>query len=771
MRTRRDHSQSTRKGAALLAVLMASAIFGVIIASIMNGTLTEIRVNDRHIARLKAKGAAESAIEYGAADLASRFVRNSSFPLTELQPGNRPLSIPDGASSFFSGTDVDTASMAIWGGIIPPGTWAYIDPNDPSNEFDPMRGRRVYLRNVILYGKGSAKASGGDLINAYTTEKFSVRDAPLFANAIFYNSTLEINSGTDMDVEGPVHTNGDMYVGSKSTATLKFHDKVTATGGIIHDELVDVHIGDGSNVLFTSSTDPEVLRGMKVLGSVLDATSSSWVGDASSRWNGYVQDGAFGVGPQNVVSFEDYVPDNYYTAANEKKNHGYALIEPVLPVGHVDRKTRDQQAQKFAYKAGLILKVEYDATETPGTAAYYKIKGYKYTRSSETNPLSSPTTDVGGNFILTEVVLPNDLMGDPNSAMTDIESPHPEMYELSPATTTTTTEEYYDWRSRKWRTRTVTTTVPGGVTGGLYDHREDEGIDIVALDVGKLEDIIETNNTGIGGFDGTYDVTKDWNGVVYVEFPTSTTESGDGSFSPGSSLGRNSYHIVPGALDDMALMIIDAKEIPEPAGVAHEGLTIATNAPVYTVGSFNANGSAHTNDSTIPDDLSEKPAAIIGDVITVLSNEWPSHRIYSDKANVENYRDVNNFVEISAALISGTPNTIPSDATHGNVSGDTSRRLSLGVVNLPRFLEYWSGETLTIRGSMVSMYESELRPYGAPSDFNDYYYPPIRDWGFNNLLANGAFPPGTPLVRTYRRLNFKEIDRHTYDAAITALAE
>ena len=571
-----------------------------------------------------------------------------------------------------------------------------------------------------------------------------------------------------MDVYGPVHTNGNMYVGAKSSADLDFHNKVTATGDILHDEILHVHIGDGSNVRFPSSIDPELLRSMRVSGSVLDSTSSNWETSASERWNGFVQDGELGVGPQNVIAFEDYIPDNYYTPDNEKENHGYALIEPMLPDGHDDRKSADLRTQKMAYKAGLILKVEYDGTKTPGTAEYYKIKAYKYQRSNPLDPLSTPVSDSDGNLIMTEVTLPDNVVGDPDNNFTEIEAPHPEMYQQG-TSKTTSTRWVYNRRRRRWEQRTTTTTTTG-VNGGLYDHREDKGIDTIAIDIGELKDVIETNDTGASGFDGTYDVRKDWNGVVYVEFPTSTIESSDGSFEYGTSDGQNEYNIVPGSLDDMALMLIDAKEIPEPIGAAEEGLTIATNAPLYTVGSFNANGSSHTNDATEPDDSSEKPSAIIADVVTVLSEQWPSNRAKSDKANVENYRDVSNTVEISAAIVSGTPNTIPTNASYGNVSGNTSRRLSLGVVNLPRFLEYWTGITLTIRGSMVSFYESEIRPYGAPSDFNDFYYPPIRDWGYHSLFSEGNFPPGTPLVRTYRRLYYKEIDKNTYDSAVAALS-
>lgn len=736
------------RGSALVAVIMIAAVVGLIVASIIEGTVTEMKINNRFVTRIKAKTAAETAIEYGTSDLSARFERRSSFPVNELDAGNNPLTMPADINVFYDGTDVMWSQMAIDGGVIPPGEWIYFDPSDPANEFDPMRGRRAYVREIVVLGKGAARASNGDVISAYATELFQVRDAPLFANAIFYNADLEINPGVAMNIYGPVHTNGDLYVGAKSSASLIFHDKVTATGVIDHGEIRHVHISNGSNVWFPSSTDPEILRNMRYNNSILDSYYPDFDEIASERWNGYVQDGSMGVGPQNVVAFDNYEPDDYSTSTNEKENTGYALIEPLLPTGSADRKGDALRAQKMAYKAGLILKVVSDPSLSASNSNYLKIKAYKYERTNSSNPLSNLVLDTDGNPNLIDVTLPSNIIGDPSSDFKDVGSNRIEKYSKT-------------GNGSSYR-----------VTGGLYDHREDKEMSTFALDVGKLKQYIDAKNNGSSGFDGTYDVDSEWNGIVYVEFPTSTSRNGTtGEFYYGSSSGQNSYNIVPSVDDSLALMVLDAKEIPDPSGMEQPGFTLATNAPMYTVGSFNANGNFHTNDATTPDDSDEKPAALIADTINVLSSEWSSHRKYSKKtgySSIRSYRKVDQGIEISAALVSGTPNTVPSGASYtGDAS--SSRPLSLGVVNLPRFLEYWTSRTLTIRGSMVSLYESEVRPLGAPTNFNDYYTPPIRDWGFNDLFKSGNYPPGTPLVRTYRRLMYEEMDESSYNTAMSNL--
>ncbi|WP_309385493.1 pilus assembly PilX N-terminal domain-containing protein [Cerasicoccus frondis] len=779
-------STSAHGGSALAVVLVLTTVLGIIVASLMTGTVSEMKLNDRHVVRLKAQNAAEASLEYGAADLASRFVRSSSFDTYVLKPENNPLSIPDSAKTFYEKNEVDGSSLSVQGGVIPPGEWKFIDPDDPSNELDEMRGKRIFVRGIQIYGMGSAMTAMGDKITSYAREVFEIRDAPLFSNAIFYNSDMRAQPGYDLDIYGPVHANGNMELGPNKGYTLTIYGKVTATGDITEIE------GTGTTKLPKSSSQQTAMSGF-------DSLSNDWLSEAPQRWKGWVADGSLGVKPQNIVAFDDSVQDDQSTPGIERENNGYALIEPLLPNGHADRKNDDLRAQKMAYKAGLIIKVEHNLAQSdPNQQDYYKLSGYRYERSNSSDSLSAPKVDENNNPVLVAVDLPPDIIGDANSSMNAIDAPHPEFFNDGAVTHTvtetvqvldhyeTTYEEKWVKKKGKWKLKTVEvqtpvyryeeqtttyTTAGDGVSGGMYDHRENKEIDVVYLDVGKLAEYIDGKDNSSTGFDGTYDVDKHWNGVVYVEFPTSTTDSdGDGVFDYGSSTGKNSYNIVPQAMDDMALMLIDAKEIPEPSGQTDPGFTISTNAPLYTVGSFNADGSKQSDAPTKPDNSSELPAAIMADSITVLSDNWPNNRKHSDvdgRNNIQSKRPAVSHMEIAAAMVCGTPPDLKGPY-YGD--RDPNRPQSLGVINLPRFLEYWgSGRTLTIRGSLVSLFESEVRPEGAPNNFNDYYVPPNRNWGFNSLFAQGSYPPGTPLVRTYRRVSFEYINSSEYDDGLAGL--
>ena len=79
----------------------------------------------------------------------------------------------------------------------------------------------------------------------------------------------------------------------------------------------------------------------------------------------------------------------------------------------------------------------------------------------------------------------------------------------------------------------------------------------------------------------------------------------------------------------------------------------------------------------------------------------------------------------------------------------TSSSYSGGVENFPRFLEDWTGRTLTYNGSMVAMYYSTIATNlwrGIGSTY-DIYNPPTRDWALDqNYLVEGKLPPATPSV-------------------------
>ncbi len=171
--------------------------------------------------------------------------------------------------------------------------------------------------------------------------------------------------------------------------------------------------------------------------------------------------------------------------------------------------------------------------------------------------------------------------------------------------------------------------------------------------------------------------------------------------------------------------IVNGSTLPD------DGLTVATAEPLYVKGNFNLNNGDTTVGQT--DTSKTKPASLIGDSITVVSQSWDD----ANAGKALNKRTAANTT-VNAALLGGIVKTVKQ----GN-----AKYYSGGAENFIRFMEDWAGKTLTYNGSMVVMFESQSATnwWQAPGI---YYNAPNRKWAFDlNFLNQAKLPPGTPQVR------------------------
>ena len=687
-----------KKGAALVVVLILTIVAALTGGSVLKYSMNERTINRRHFLRLEAKNAAEAVVEYGFAELVSRFDNKSSLPADELQTS--PLSLPASASSLFTygtaGThcNVNPANLGVVGSMVNL-TREYIDPTNPANEFDPMKGRTMDLYEVTVFGTATVTDPLGPPIVTYASQRIQARDAPLFTHAIFYNIPMEIAPGPSMDVRGPVHSNNNMYI--QSGAGLNFHDTVTSAGAINHGPLpgigkslstADVAFRDGSGNLVS----------MKDGSTWLNSGMDSWRADSSQRWDGYVQSSAHGVQVHNTLGTGDYVPDDPSTAANELQNPAHSVIEPP----DTSAAGTTMESEKLANKAGLYLYV--DSTTQNVTIFKNAAARNAYINSGDTSGVVTYTEDPVRPLI---TALPMTY----DSSITNADG-----------TSYSDTEH----------------------TQTIYDRRWEKNVDLYSVDVGVLREAINGTGTGFGNYNEasvSESSPGDWNGIVYVEMSNPNASLGDSSRAP-------------------AVRLHNGKKIPNRRDVdtnGVDGFSIVTNSVLYVQGHFNADGSVSSASSTTPDS-GEAPAALMADAINVLSSAW------NDTDASLGLSDPNRaaaVTEISAAFLTGN---VPSNP---NLTGNIA--YSGGVENFPRFLEKWSGVDFAYRGSMVALFQSEVAT-GTWGKSN-VYDPPNRNWGFNTLFGSGTrrFPPGTPNVRSFRRVDYRELDKAEYDAAIAAM--
>lgn len=167
-----------------------------------------------------------------------------------------------------------------------------------------------------------------------------------------------------------------------------------------------------------------------------------------------------------------------------------------------------------------------------------------------------------------------------------------------------------------------------------------------------------------------------------------------------------------------------------------QGLTVATPCPLYIQGHYNAPASAQGSTNT----TTTLPASVAADAITILSTAWS---------------DANSSKSLSSRPAAST--TVNAAFLTGIVATTTTSD-SGGVENFPRFLEDWTGDTLTYNGSMVAMFYSRVAIglwKGIGSTY-DIYNPPTRNWGLDqNFQYSDKLPPATPALTVLVRSNWR----------------
>lgn len=235
----------------------------------------------------------------------------------------------------------------------------------------------------------------------------------------------------------------------------------------------------------------------------------------------------------------------------------------------------------------------------------------------------------------------------------------------------------------------------GGVTRaemGIYDQREKKRIDTVQVDMATLKTALKDN-------------TSNFNNVIYIHDTTPNT-------------GTNT--------NPKAIRLINGSSLPD------NGLTIASQNPVYVQGDYNTGGTGTTVPSnstpTLKDvkptagDYNRVPAAIIADAVMLLSNNW---------------KDSNSSLDISKRTAS---NTTYNTAILAGFMPTTAEKYSGGANNFTRFLENWSNKYCTYYGSMVQLFPS--RVFTGLWETGQIFSPPTRLWSFDTRYLTKP-PPGS----------------------------
>ncbi|MBS1853503.1 MAG: hypothetical protein JST79_21605 [Acidobacteria bacterium] len=166
----------------------------------------------------------------------------------------------------------------------------------------------LYAQLIPVNLTVSAAARSANQEEVAMTRSVQVALIPVFQFGVFSDSDLGFYSSPNLDFAGRVHTNGDLYLGVASSATLTFHDKLSAYGNVVRQQLPNglassSYNNTGTVQIPTASsgcdgTKPACRSIALTEGSVTagptSSQNSSWPTISQSTYNSMIIDGNYG---------------------------------------------------------------------------------------------------------------------------------------------------------------------------------------------------------------------------------------------------------------------------------------------------------------------------------------------------------------------------------------------------------------------------------------------------------------------------------------------
>ncbi len=393
-------SSRSRHGSVIAMALIFAILLGLLLFSLVDFGLTERRLNSRHATWTDARYAAESALEYATGEMFNRLKKRAYISPTTMMSSGTPLALP--GADFFAGSSIDYSSMEIAGGRFSEPVSVFI-PRTATNGMDPLRGKRVLIRNSQIFAKATAvdRATGARITYWCSTTLQDRRPRGLQSLGD-YLPDLEIAPGAEMFCYGDFKTAGNLYY--QSNKGLSFYAPITCKGQLFWGRKPGSGQSTGGGDV-SLVNDDGALVSFKQGGNWVQSSTANFEQLALSLWDGNLLTGAHDVDVPTLPGFDEYTP---YDPSNPASNSVHQIIELPIPNNAGAAYNLDIETQKYSVRAGLVISI--DANGTVKAYHYVKDPTGKYTRYSS----GSGEPD---NYRREEVTLPTGMVS--TSSMVD----------------------------------------------------------------------------------------------------------------------------------------------------------------------------------------------------------------------------------------------------------------------------------------------------------------------------------------------------------------
>ncbi len=531
------------RGFALVYVLLVMLLLTGITAAIHSSVFSDTVSTGAHARATSGFYAAEAGIDRGMGDYKNIFL---------------DYAIPTGsdyaAHTFTIGTRQVTYQLADV-------------PGNPRELIVPA-GRPFAGLNATEYRYTATSTSSlqpGD-VEASIGTQFNVDYVPLFQFLAFYQNDLEILPGANMNLHGPVHTNGDLYLNSDATLTVNELEPniptvhLSAVGNVLRGRkdantcAGTVRIAELKDANHDGALDLASVPCGSGTSALSSATLSTWLGSILAR--------------QPAVAVPS--PDALVHGTGEFWMK--ADLRIALDLDHADG-------------AGLFPIVVQDAAGATDAAATATLQAFMAARPGRIFYNDVPTGSPSAAGCTTAGSYCNPASYAP---------PLPDAAHVYPCADS-------DLGLYAGCTATVANQLRGdGSTtarrGGFYNNREHAWV--YMLDV-NLHDLLAWNRAQPSG-SRLFDPADATEGGVVVFLTV------DGPGSGGVPSPR------------YGVRVFGSPNLDFPAAVDPTGVTIASDQSIYVEGDYNTGGGACASFAACP----KSPAALMGDTLNVLSSGW-----------------------------------------------------------------------------------------------------------------------------------------------------
>jgi hypothetical protein len=703
-RTTTKRARSER-GFALIAVLLVGVLLMGIGAAMHESVKNETVLRGTHARSVSGFYTAEAGINRAMGDYRNIFLSYNQPTGDDFDPQTFPL----------ASRDVHYALQAI------------CDPPDPTGscpEQVRVPAGRTFSGLISQQYKYTARAEAenqtSDIESSLGTE-FQINYIPMFQFLAFFQHDLEILPGANMTLNGPVHTNGSLYLNSSgATLTIRDNPPIQPTVNVTAHE--KVYRGRKNDSTCAGTVSISRLADTNNDGA-LDLLSMP-CGSGSSRKEYTTSDLAPWLGSVKREQAYVAIPEPDVIDRGTGEFWGYADLRLSLDVDDPDGNhllpivVLDENDD---VDATLTARLHAFMDDRPGRIFYNDVP-QEGASTGSCNPAASGRYCHYASY-------------DPDFGAAGVSGPTgPEQQAEIYACV------YTDLNLFPSCPNYLRTLYQGGSgrtarRGGFYNNREQRWVYMLNVNV---HDLLAWNRAQPSG-DRLFD-------------PDDTSEGGLVFFltvrGPNSdTLGTYRYGV----------RVFGSPNFDFPPAVDPTGLTVVSDQAIYVEGHYNVDAAATgIYNAAFP----WQPAALMGDAINILSSNWsgdPTAWTTRCRNDCQSRKSLNSPQERPAAT------TFINAAFLGGAAITTGSSYGGGFENYPRFHEKWSGATLRYRGSVVSLGESERNdgPWcgtgGSMSSGCNIYDPPSRNWDYDlNFQVVANLPPLTPRVVSVEQILFTE---------------